>query len=130
MTSLLFYSAAGATLDLGTFLAGDELVVAIFVRDTCQTFYSGPGERNPDGLAHAVLSRQADGRWAVRFEDLLGGGDRDYNDVVLQVAIEDPCPCDNAWKNHGEYVSCVAHAVDDPRIRSEAARSDCGRERP
>ena len=21
----------------------------------------------------------------------------------------DPCPCDGAWANHGEYVSCVAH---------------------
>jgi hypothetical protein len=25
------------------------------------------------------------------------------------VCVTDPCPCDAEWKNHGEYVSCVAH---------------------
>ena len=48
------------------------------------------------------------------------------------------CPCDNAWKNHGAYASCVAKAADDflakglitqalkDSIVSEAARSRCG----
>jgi len=47
------------------------------------------------------------------------------------------CPCDDDWKNHGEYVSCVAHAAqlflelglieDAGAIVSDAAQSDCGK---
>lgn len=28
-------------------------------------------------------------------------------------SIDDTCPCDIAWKNHGAYVSCVAHRAND-----------------
>ena len=58
-------------------------------------------------------------------------------------AITDLCPCihpdgSNKWKNHGKYVSCVAHAANDFRgsllisdsehgyIVSEAGMSACG----
>ncbi len=51
----------------------------------------------------------------------------------------DPCPCDAEWKNHGDYVSCVAHATQEQveagellpaergQIVSEAGRSECGK---
>jgi hypothetical protein len=51
----------------------------------------------------------------------------------------DPCPCDGEWKNHGEYVSCVAHHTQDlvqsgelthqqrGAIVSAAGRSSCGK---
>jgi len=53
-------------------------------------------------------------------------------------AIEDLCPCDDPWNNHGEYVVCVVNAVQSfiqqgllaqnqqGRIVSAAAQSDCG----
>lgn len=59
--------------------------------------------------------------------------------------MDDLCPCDGpanagtAWKNHGKYVSCVAHAVGDlvrlgeldpsetGGIVSAAAQSSCGK---
>jgi Concanavalin A-like lectin/glucanases superfamily/Thrombospondin type 3 repeat len=53
-------------------------------------------------------------------------------------AIAQLCPCENAWKNHGAYVSCVAHAAEDfvadgliteaekDAIVAEAAQSTCG----
>ena len=53
-------------------------------------------------------------------------------------AISQLCPCENNWKNHGAYVSCVAHAtkdfadaglIDDNEkgaIISVAGQSDCG----
>jgi hypothetical protein len=53
-------------------------------------------------------------------------------------AIADLCPCNNDWKNHGAYVSCVAHASEDfvdlglitgterGAIVSEAGASQCG----
>ena len=49
------------------------------------------------------------------------------------------CPCESTWKNHGKYVSCVAHATelladiglltDDQRdaLVSEAGQSSCGK---
>jgi hypothetical protein len=70
----------GTVVNLGTFPAGTELVFCIFVRDTGQTFYMGPGDRNPDGIPHAVVDVTAPGEATVGFEDLLGGGDRDYDD--------------------------------------------------
>jgi hypothetical protein len=70
------------SLNLGAFLAGTELIFRLEVKNTGQVFYSGEGSRNPDGIAHAVVdSRQNQAQ--VGFEDLFGGGDRDYNDLVF-----------------------------------------------
>lgn len=38
---------------------------------------------NPDGVDHVRLA----GDNIFAFEDLLGGGDRDYNDIVFQVNL-------------------------------------------
>ena len=55
--------------------------------------------------------------------------------------IEDLCPCDIDWKNHGEYVSCVTHAAEDlvdeglitpeekDAIVSDRAKSGCGKKK-
>ena len=49
------------------------------------------------------------------------------------------CPCANDWKNHGAYVSCVAHTAEDfvaaglitdaekDALVAEAAQSNCGK---
>ena len=53
-------------------------------------------------------------------------------------SISDLCPCENAWKNHGAYVRCVAHSSEDfvadgliteaekDAFVSQAAESECG----
>jgi Concanavalin A-like lectin/glucanases superfamily/Thrombospondin type 3 repeat len=53
-------------------------------------------------------------------------------------AIAALCPCENSWKSHGDYVSCVSRTagtfaaagliteVQKGAIVSEAAQSDCG----
>ena len=53
-------------------------------------------------------------------------------------SIADLCACNNQWKNHGAYVSCVAQTSEDfvgdglisepekDAIVSEAGQSDCG----
>jgi hypothetical protein len=53
-------------------------------------------------------------------------------------AIAQLCPCEGAWNNHGQYVSCVAHAANDflaaglitaaqrGQIQSAAGQSSCG----
>ena len=70
----------------------------------------------------------------------------------IGAAVDEACPCAGpqegvAWKNHGEYVSCVAHTVEQELenyidcfteeelaeisscVVSERARSDCGKSR-
>jgi hypothetical protein len=74
----------GKVVDLGTFPAGTELVFGIFVRNTGNTFKMGPGTRNPDGLQHAVVDASSPGVATVGFEDLLNGGDRDFDDNVFR----------------------------------------------
>ena len=71
----------GLIASIGTFSTGTELIFSIFVQDTGETFFTGPGSRNPDGLAHANVTYLGNGVTSVEFEDILGGGDGDYNDV-------------------------------------------------
>ena len=75
----------GAEVDLGAFKAGDELIFFIYVHDTGYTYYTGPGSRNPDGMVHAAVTDLGDGAYHVGFEDLEGGGDRDYDDINIVV---------------------------------------------
>jgi len=77
-----------ATVNLGTFAAGTELVFGIVSPQG--TFLMGDGSRNADGLAHGWVGwyPTVDGfseSWVVGFEDLLTGGDRDYNDAIFRV---------------------------------------------
>lgn len=66
--------------------SGDELVFGIYVQNTRQTFLMGEGSRNPDGIAHAKVTIQSPTKATVGFEDLFGGGDRDYNDNMFEFA--------------------------------------------
>ncbi len=72
----------GMTLDLGSFAAGTELIFKLLVKQTGDVFYTGFGERNGDGIGHAAVEN-VDGQVFVGFEDLFGGGDFDYNDLVF-----------------------------------------------
>lgn len=73
----------GNVVDLEPIPAGTEMVFGTKVLNTGDEFRMGPGSRNGDGLAHAVVDFQAEGHALVGFEDLFGGGDRDYNDNVF-----------------------------------------------
>ena len=73
---------AAATLDVSHDI-GDELVFGIFVRNTSETYVMGPGSRNVDGLIHAAIDNLGGGLLRVGFEDIRGGGDRDYDDNVF-----------------------------------------------
>ena len=75
----------GTTLDLGSFAAGTHLDIVLHVLNTNTFFHTGSGAANPDGLAHAnvIYDWTEPGRTFVGFEDLFGGGDRDYNDHMF-----------------------------------------------
>jgi hypothetical protein len=72
----------GASLNLGSFAAGTELVFKLLVLETGNIFYTGAGSRNADGIVHALVESVA-GQVLVGFEDLFGGGDLDYDDLVF-----------------------------------------------
>ncbi len=77
-------TAVGTTMSLGSFAAGTELIFQIYVTNTGYSFYSGPAWRNPDNLAHAVVDdAYSPTETYVGFEDLYGGGDQDYDDLMF-----------------------------------------------
>jgi|GEM_PF-1425387 len=107
-------SASGTTADPddSALNPGDEAIFGICVNRSgaspgpaCENaddiFYSGNGTLNPDGLAHTIVWTRADYdaqfgpldptlfpadySYVVGFEDILGGGDRDFNDAVFAV---------------------------------------------
>ena len=90
------WTNVGRTVDLGWFAAGTELTFRLDVLNTGQHFYTGDGALNPDALPHALAVTHFDsGRQrfvtTVGFEDLLGGGDRDYNDFMFRLTnVSDP----------------------------------------
>ncbi|MCG2839687.1 PEPxxWA-CTERM sorting domain-containing protein [Sandaracinobacter sp. RS1-74] len=79
-------TALGTSFNFGSVNAGDKLVFKIRVVNTGEYFYS-QRSLNPDGLTHIYSADYAGGDWGipagvyVGFEDLLGGGDRDYDDL-------------------------------------------------
>jgi len=87
-------SQVGKVVDLGNlgslynFKPGDELIFGIFVLNTGNSFLTGPGARNGDGVAHATVD-YAEGTTSdfatLGFEDIFGGGDLDYNDANFQL---------------------------------------------
>lgn len=77
-------------VDLGVIPAGQEIVFALNVdayrpQDDDRWYYTGPGSRNPDGIPHAVMTPLGPGQAKFGFEDRLGGGDADYNDIEFVV---------------------------------------------
>ena len=68
------------------FSPGQELMFQIFVRNTGNVFLMGAAARNPDNQLHAAVNSIGGGAFIVGFEDLFGGGDRDYDDYVFRFA--------------------------------------------
>ncbi len=71
------------------YLPGDELIFGIRVYSggdhtgsgsLVGYFFTGDASRNPDNILHAGVDSLGGGLYEVGFEDLMGGGDLDYND--------------------------------------------------
>jgi hypothetical protein len=92
-------AAVGDRVNLGAHDAGTELVFGLHVLNTGHHFFAGSGARNPDGEVHAraigwgATSAIPTPGVLIGFEDLLGGGDRDFNDLIFlvsNVTLADP----------------------------------------
>lgn len=92
-------ASVGDVVSLGSFPVGTPLSFQLQVLDTGRNYFTGPASANPDQLQHALIAPWiADAKipnsgLLVGFEDILGGGDRDYDDhqvVVTGVTMTSP----------------------------------------
>ncbi len=80
----------GDFVDLGTFSAGTTLDFFLIANGANggTTSYSASATRNPDQINHVVSFVLPDSPYLIiGFEDLFGGGDKDFNDLVFAVDI-------------------------------------------
>lgn len=76
----------GTVFNLGNYTAGTELTFQIHVLNTHSDWFSGDAFRNADGMAHnMVINDWAPGLTLVGFEDLVNGGDEDYDDLAFSL---------------------------------------------
>lgn len=81
---------AGDFVDLGNFEKGSILDFFLIANGASggKNFYSTDSSLNKDGIVHAIsLAPDGSAYLIMSFEDLYGGGDRDYNDVVFAVYL-------------------------------------------
>lgn len=71
------------TMELGTFAPGTRIQFGID-NGQGEFFKAGAATQNTDGFDHARVTK-AQGGVQLGFEDLHGGGDQDFNDVMLLV---------------------------------------------
>ena len=75
----------GDWVELGDFPGGTKFEFFI-IRDAInggRDVFTNNDARNPDGLQHMVAWLLGDRYVLIGFEDLMNGGDLDYNDVVF-----------------------------------------------
>jgi alpha-tubulin suppressor-like RCC1 family protein len=93
----------GTPVGLGTDLFGKNLILSADAESGLANWTVAGGfqttnyripvvGQNPDGIIHARVTDVGSGTFRVGFEDTLGGGDLDYNDILFDVtgAVSDP----------------------------------------
>lgn len=82
--------APGDFVDLGTIAGGSVLDFFLIANGAFggKYVYTTDAATNPDGINHTVaLAGENSPYLIIGFEDLYGGGDRDFNDLVFAVDI-------------------------------------------
>jgi len=80
----------GDFVDLGKFSAGTTLDFFLVANgaNRGKDVWTAPASRNSDGLNHVVAFALPNSPYLIiSFEDLAGGGDKDFNDVMFAVDI-------------------------------------------
>ena len=71
--------------NLGSFAANTLLTFRMTVNNTGFSFFTGEASLNPDNFLHASFREMCGPALVVGFEDIFGGGDKDYNDLVFSL---------------------------------------------
>ena len=87
----------GTSINLGTFTKGTELKFRMHVNNTGNDFYTGPASANFDNVFHAKATLDNNKSAIIGFEDLQGGGDRDYNDIEFRITNVSAVPEPTTW---------------------------------
>lgn len=92
-----FTATRGESVNIGFIPAGQEIVFRLDVTTTGNSFFTGDASRNSDGVIHnSALAFAGDmtipSGLLVGVEDILGGGDLDYNDHQIVVVGTAPVP--------------------------------------
>ena len=84
---------------LSGLLGKGELIFRLLVNNTTEEFFSGDAARNSDNVEHASVDLEiATGVAIIGFKDILGGGDNDFNDIIISVAdLPVPLSCQCAF---------------------------------
>lgn len=80
----------GDFVDLGSFKAGTKLDFFLIANGANggTSVFSTDQSVNPDGINHVISFAGLSGSYLlIGFEDLMGGGDRDFNDILVAVDI-------------------------------------------
>ena len=76
----------GQTFNLGSFVAGTKIAFEIFNKTDGFSFFTGLPSGNIDNTLHAFFRLISEDTIQISFEDLLGGGDKDYDDLVFKIS--------------------------------------------
>jgi hypothetical protein len=122
---------AGAEREL-TYSGGDRLAFYLVQNNTTDTLLAQNPQNdsaqrpigffsvdtaNPDGFDHVRSQQGAGGVWDFLWEDVTGGGDRDFNDVVFTVSVvEAPPPEPPIGPPVGRAGPVVADGLDDVHL--------------
>lgn len=73
------------TFPVGNFRAGERLIFALKTPDG--NIYYTDHSLNKDACDHVNKVQTGKNKWELRWEDIYGLGDRDYNDLIVEIEV-------------------------------------------
>ena len=89
--------------DAGTFTAGTKLDFALTAHDN-NTYYTD-SSLNKDACNHIQKTQLGTYKWELRWEDMYGLAEKDFNDVVMEVEVTDKTSDDISMPKDGKVIA-------------------------
>lgn len=96
-------SNVGQVYDAGTFTAGSRLDFALTAHDN-NTYYTDSSLNN-DACNHVQRTQLGTYKWELRWEDVYGLAEQDFNDVVMEVEVTDKTSDDLLMPKDGKVIA-------------------------
>lgn len=93
----------GQVYDAGTFVAGTRLDFALTTHDN-NTYYTD-SSLNKDACNHIQKTQLGTYKWEIRWEDMYGLAEQDFNDVVMEVEVTDKTSDDISMPKDGKVIA-------------------------